>query len=97
MSLALVWGQTPTGTIGRDGTLPWHVPEDMAHFRDLTRGHPVIMGRATWASLPSRFRPLPGRDNIVLTRTAGFEWGTGFHINPTSPEEAAQVLRAAKV
>ncbi|KQR11108.1 dihydrofolate reductase [Cellulomonas sp. Leaf334] len=73
MSLALVWGQTPTGIIGRDGTLPWHVPEDMAHFRDLTRGHPVIMGRATWASLPARFRPLPGRDNIVLTRTPGFE------------------------
>ena len=73
MSLALVWAQTPTGIIGRDGTLPWHVPEDMAHFRDLTRGHPVIMGRATWASLPARFRPLPGRDNIVLTRTPGFE------------------------
>jgi dihydrofolate reductase len=45
----------------------------MAHFRELTRGHPVIMGRATWASLPARFRPLPGRDNIVLTRTVGFE------------------------
>ena len=73
VSLALVWAQTPTGIIGRDGTLPWHVPEDMAHFRDLTRGHPVIMGRATWASLPPRFRPLPGRDNIVLTRTPGFE------------------------
>ena len=73
MSLTLVWAQTPTGIIGRDGTLPWHVPEDMAHFRDLTRGHAVIMGRATWASLPPRFRPLPGRDNIVLTRTPGFE------------------------
>ena len=73
MSLALVWAQTSTGIIGRDGTLPWHIPEDLAHFRELTRGHPVIMGRATWASLPPRFRPLPGRDNIVLTRTPGFE------------------------
>ena len=73
MSLALVWAQTSTGVIGRDGTLPWHIPEDLAHFRELTRGHPVIMGRATWASLPPRFRPLPGRDNIVLTRTPGFE------------------------
>ncbi len=73
MSLGLVWAQTPTGVIGRDGTLPWHVPEDLAHFRELTRGHPVLMGRATWASLPPRFRPLPGRDNIVLTRTPGFE------------------------
>ncbi|MEZ0449247.1 dihydrofolate reductase [Cellulomonas sp. ICMP 17802] len=69
MSLALIWAQTPTGIIGRDGTLPWHVPEDMAHFRELTRGHPVLMGRATWESLPPRFRPLPGRDNIVLTRS----------------------------
>jgi len=73
VSLALVWAQTPTGVIGRDGTLPWHVPEDMAHFRELTRGHPVIMGRATWESLPPRFRPLPDRDNIVLTRRPGFE------------------------
>jgi dihydrofolate reductase len=73
VSLALIWAQTPTGIIGRDGTLPWHVPEDMAHFRELTRGHPVIMGRATWESLPPRFRPLPGRDNIVLTRTPGLE------------------------
>jgi len=73
VSLALVWAQTSTGIIGRDGTLPWHIPEDLAHFRELTRGHPVIMGRATWASLPPRFRPLPGRDNIVLTRTPGFE------------------------
>ena len=68
MTIALIWAQTPTGVIGRDGTLPWHVPEDMAHFRDLTRGHPVIMGRGTWDSLPPRFRPLPDRDNIVLTR-----------------------------
>jgi len=73
VSLALVWAQTPTGIIGRDGTLPWHVPEDLAHFRDLTRGHPVLMGRATWESLPPRFRPLPGRDNIVLTRRVGYE------------------------
>ena len=73
MSLALIWAQTSSGVIGRDGMLPWHVPEDMARFRELTRGHPVIMGRATWASLPPRFRPLPGRDNIVLTRTRGLE------------------------
>jgi len=68
VTLALIWAQTPNGIIGRDGTLPWHVPEDMAHFRDLTRGHPVIMGRGTWDSLPPRFRPLPDRTNIVLTR-----------------------------
>jgi len=71
--LGLIWAQTPDGVIGRDGTLPWRLPEDLARFRALTDGHPVIMGRATWESLPARFRPLPGRDNIVLSRTPGFE------------------------
>lgn len=56
--------------IGRDGTLPWHLPEDLTHFRELTRGHAVVMGRRTWDSLPARVRPLPGRRNIVLTRQA---------------------------
>jgi dihydrofolate reductase len=73
MTLSMIWAQTPTGIIGREGTLPWHVPEDMAHFRELTRGHPVIMGRTTWDSLPPRFRPLPDRDNIVLTRDDSYE------------------------
>jgi len=58
--------------IGVDGGLPWHLPEDMAHFRELTAGCPVIMGRATWESLPVRFRPLPGRTNVVLSRQPGF-------------------------
>jgi dihydrofolate reductase len=73
VTLALIWGQTPDGVIGRDGTLPWRLPEDLARFRTLTEGHPVLMGRATWESLPARFRPLPGRDNIVLSRTPGFD------------------------
>jgi len=66
--LALVWAQGSNGVIGRDGDLPWRLPEDLARFRALTSGHPVVMGRATWDSLPDAFRPLPGRDNIVLTR-----------------------------
>lgn len=73
MSLALVWAQTTGGVIGRDGTMPWHLPEDMARFRELTIGHPVVMGRATWQSLPPRFRPLPDRENIVLSRDERFE------------------------
>lgn len=48
--------------------MPWHVPEDLAHFKEITHGAPVIMGRKTWDSLPERFRPLPGRDNLVVTR-----------------------------
>lgn len=54
--------------IGRDNQLLWHIPEDMAHFKALTSGHTVIMGRKTWESLPPRFRPLPGRHNIVISR-----------------------------
>lgn len=52
--------------------MPWHVPEDLARFRRLTSGHPVIMGRRTWESFPDRFRPLPARTNIVLTRDRRF-------------------------
>ena len=66
--IGLVWAEAANGVIGRDGALPWHLPEDLAHFRELTRGHTVLMGRRTWDSLPPRFRPLPGRRNLVLTR-----------------------------
>jgi dihydrofolate reductase len=72
VTLGLVWAQTPTGVIGRDGALPWRLPEDLAHFREVTDGHPVVMGRATWLSLPDRFRPLPGRLNVVLSRDPAF-------------------------
>jgi len=54
--------------IGKDGALPWHLPEDLAHFKSRTAGHFVIMGRKTWQSLPPKFRPLPGRTNIVVSR-----------------------------
>lgn len=71
MSLGLIWAQSTAGVIGRDGQLPWHLPEDLAHFRAVTTGCPVIMGRRTWDSLPARFRPLPRRRNVVLSRQPG--------------------------
>jgi dihydrofolate reductase len=58
--------------IGKDNRLLWNIPEDMAHFKALTAGHTVIMGRKTWESLPPRFRPLPGRRNIVISRQADY-------------------------
>lgn len=73
MSLGMIWAQSTAGVIGRDGRLPWRIPEDMAHFREVTDGRPVIMGRRTWESLPERFRPLPGRRTIVLSRRPEFE------------------------
>lgn len=59
--------------VGDGDTMPWHLPEDLKHFRERTRGSPVVMGRKTWDSLPPRFRPLPGRRNLVLTRQAGWQ------------------------
>ena len=66
--VGLIWAQTPDGVIGKDGDMPWHLPEDLRHFTRLTTGHPVIMGRKTWLSFPDKYRPLPGRTNIVITR-----------------------------
>jgi dihydrofolate reductase len=71
--LAMIWAQARGGIIGSDGTMPWHVPEDLAHFKSLTQGSPVVMGRKTWDSLPPRFRPLEGRRNIVVTRDREWE------------------------
>ena len=70
--VGLIWAQSTSGVIGRDGAIPWRVPEDLARFKDLTMGHTVVMGRRTWESLPARFRPLPGRRNVVLSRDRGY-------------------------
>ncbi|WP_119154671.1 dihydrofolate reductase [Caldimonas tepidiphila] len=66
--VALIAAVARNGVIGRDNALLWHLPEDMKHFRRVTLGCPVIMGRRTWDSLPDAFRPLPRRRNIVVTR-----------------------------
>lgn len=71
LRVGLVWAEARGGVIGSGGAMPWHLPEDGAHFRRTTAGSAVVMGRATWDSLPERFRPLPGRTNIVLTRAPG--------------------------
>ncbi|MGI4778720.1 MAG: dihydrofolate reductase [Janthinobacterium lividum] len=66
--LNLIYARAANGVIGKDNALPWQLPEDMAHFKRVTSGATVVMGRKTWDSLPPRFRPLPGRRNIVVTR-----------------------------
>jgi dihydrofolate reductase len=68
VNVGLIWAQTPDGVIGAGNTIPWRVPEDVAHFKATTLGHTVVMGRKTWESLPPRFRPFSGRRNIVVTR-----------------------------
>ena len=72
MTVGLIWAQSPSGVIGRDGGIPWRLPEDQARFKDLTMGHTVVMGRLTWESLPAKVRPLPGRRNVVVTRQADY-------------------------
>lgn len=71
--IGLVWAQSTNGVIGVDGRIPWRIPEDMAHFSRTTAGATVVMGRATWESLPATFRPLPGRRNVVLSRDPAYD------------------------
>ena len=70
MALAAIYARAANGVIGKDNALPWHLPEDMAHFKRTTLGCPVVMGRKTWETLEA---PLPGRDNVVVTRRPSYE------------------------
>ena len=71
--LSLIAAVARNGVIGKDNQLLWHLPGDMRYFRETTRGKPVIMGRKTWESLPEAFCPLPGRNNIVVSRNAAYQ------------------------
>jgi len=72
MPLHMIYARARNGVIGNLGQLPWHLPEDLAHFKRTTLGQPVVMGRVTWESLPEKFRPLPGRSNVVVSRQTSF-------------------------
>ncbi|MDQ1608175.1 MAG: dihydrofolate reductase [Microbacteriaceae bacterium] len=87
--IALIWAEASGGVIGKAGTIPWYLPEDFAHFKELTLGGTVIMGRKTWDSLPERFRPLPDRVNIVVTRQT--EWNADGALTAESADEAIEL------
>ena len=89
MKLHLIFARARNGVIGKDNQMPWHLPEDLAHFKRVTLGQPVIMGRKTWDSLPARFRPLPGRLNIVITRQN--DWQAEGASRARSIEEAMRL------
>lgn len=91
--LGMIWAQSRDGVIGVDGGLPWHLPEDLAHFRRLTDGAMVIMGRTTWDSLPQQYRPLPGRVSVVLSRTPGLRLA-GASVLPSVADVLDLVERA---
>lgn len=80
MSIILVAAISRNGVIGSDGTLPWHIPEDVKRFKELTSGHVVLMGRKTWESIPEKFRPLPNRTNLVVTRQANLNVPAGVEV-----------------
>ncbi|MDM0113471.1 dihydrofolate reductase [Variovorax sp. J22R133] len=89
----VIFVRSQNGVIGKDGVMPWHLPEDLAHFKRQTGNAPVIMGRKTWDSLPPRFRPLPGRQNIVITRQE--DWHADGAQRAASLDEAVSMCVAA--
>jgi dihydrofolate reductase len=91
--LTLIVASARNGVIGRDGALPWRLPEDLAFFKRTTMGHPIVMGRRTWESIG---RPLPGRRNIVVSRQADFV-AAGAEVAPSLDEALSRCAGAAEV
>ena len=89
MKLKLIYARAANGVIGFNNQMPWHLPEDLAHFKRTTLGCPVLMGRKTWDSIPPKFRPLPGRTNIVVTRQT--DWQAEGALRAGSIEEATRL------
>jgi dihydrofolate reductase len=87
MPIALIAAVAENNCIGTTGQLPWYLPEDLKHFKALTTGNTVLMGRKTWESIPETFRPLPNRHNIVITRQHDYPVPKGVDVC-ASPEEA---------
>ncbi len=84
--IAVVVAQGRNRVIGRDGALPWYLPADLRRFKALTLGHAVVMGRRTYESLPEPVRPLPGRQNVVLSAELGYAPGPGAEVARSLPE-----------
>ena len=94
--VSLIAAVARNGVIGNDNALLWHEPQDQRHFRRVTLGGPVVMGRKTWDSLPARFRPLPGRRNVVLTRDP--QWRVeGAEAVPSWPDALALFAASERV
>ena len=93
MKVSLVAAVARDGVIGRGGTIPWRIREDARRFRALTTGHPVVMGRRTWDSLPHSFRPLPDRRNVVVTRDG--DWHAHGAERAASLDDAFRAIEGA--
>lgn len=93
MIISLIAALTENRVIGKNNDLPWHLPDDMKYFMQTTKGHYVIMGRKNWESIPEKFRPLPNRTNLVVTRQADFHAPGATVVH--SLAEALDLARAA--
>jgi dihydrofolate reductase len=94
--VVLIAAVARNGVVGRDNALPWHLSADLQHFKRTTLGAPVVMGRRTWESLPPRFRPLPGRRNVVVTRSTGWH-ADGAQVAHSLEQALEQLADAPKV
>ena len=90
----MIWARANGRVIGKAGTMPWHLPEDLRYFREVTTGHPVLMGRGTWESLPPQFRPLPGRTNVVVSTSLSQADAAGATLVRTIDEGLAAATAA---
>jgi dihydrofolate reductase len=70
--IKIIVAVSSNGVIGKENDLPWNLPTDMKHFKSVTSGHAVLMGRKCWESIPEKYRPLPNRENIVVTRNPNY-------------------------
>ena len=91
MKVSLIVAASENGVIGKDNDLIWHLPKDMHFFKDTTMGHHVIMGRKNFESIPHKFRPLPNRTNVVITRKTDYKADSCIVVN--SAEEALQIAK----
>jgi shikimate 5-dehydrogenase/dihydrofolate reductase len=88
----MIWAQDAKRGIGYRGTMPWHLVEDFQHFKRTTTGKTVVMGRKTWDSLPPKSRPLPGRQNVILTRNASFQPQAGAGSDAQAGADSVDVV-----
>ena len=93
MKVSLIAAVADNGVIGKDNDLIWSLPDDMSFFKASTSGRHVIMGRRNYESIPHKFRPLPGRPNIVMSRNSEYDSGGAALV--TSLEDALEIARAA--
>ena len=93
-NISMIVAVSKNNVIGKNNSLAWHLPDDMNYFSNMTKGHSIIMGRKNWESIPEKYRPLPNRKNIVVTRNKEFQDNGATVVN--SIEKAIKVSRASE-